>query len=117
MKQYYKNKPDKYEKHKKKYVKLNDELWKIKTQALMAERFVTGCMDCGEMNPVVLDFDHRNPSEKSFSIGSDRGVKRPIEDFILELNKCDVVCANCHRIRTAKMFGSWRLNLPPLDTI
>lgn len=117
MKEYYKNKPEKYKTHKEKYVKLNDELWKLKTHALMAERFVSGCMDCGERNPVVLDFDHRNPSEKSFGFGSDKKTKRSVEEFIAELDKCDVVCANCHRIRTANMFGSWRLNLPPLDKI
>lgn len=112
MKDYYKNNPNKYDKHKEKYVKLNDQQWAITVQSLIAERIIKGCADCGIKNPVVLEFDHKDPSQKSFSIGSDKGRKRPIQEFIEELDKCDVVCANCHRIRTANMFGSWRLNLP-----
>ena len=112
MKQYYKNNPDKYNRHKEKYVKLNDELWRVATQALMAERLYGGCTDCGEKDPVVLEFDHRDPKDKKFTIGTHKGIKRPIEDFIAELDKCDVVCANCHRRRTAKQFGSWKQNLP-----
>lgn len=117
MKKYYVDKPDKYEKHKKEYVKVNDDSWRINVQILMAERFIFGCIDCGEINPIVLEFDHRIPSEKSFSFGYDKNTKRPIDDFIKELDKCDVVCANCHRIRTAKMFGSWRLDLPKINKI
>lgn len=113
MKDYYKNNPEKYKKHKDQYVRLNDEEWKIKTHALMAERLYDGCMDCGEADPVVLEFDHRNPKDKKFTIGTSKGVKRPIEDFIAELDKCDTVCANCHRKRTARRFGNWRQNLPP----
>lgn len=64
-----------------------------------------GCMDCGESNPLVLDFDHRDPAKKSFTIGSVARKGWSLEVLYKEIDKCDVVCANCHRIRTAKQLG------------
>ena len=65
------------------------------------------CMDC--LLPVtvdvtyVFDFDHRDPSEKLFSISQMyKGVS--YASLIAEMNKCDLVCANCHRHRTQKQF-------------
>lgn len=58
-------------------------------------------MDCG-LRPEyaqVLEFDHRPGTNKRFHI-SDRMVTGSIEDLLEEIAKCDVVCANCHRIRT-----------------
>jgi hypothetical protein len=59
------------------------------------------CMDCGKSYPsYVMDFDHREPHLKEFNIGS--YTKNGINQIRLEIAKCDVVCANCHRIRTYK---------------
>jgi transposase-like protein len=62
-----------------------------------------GCMDCGLRPEVlqVLEFDHRPDEVKKFHI-SDRMGSGTMEDFIAEIAKCDVVCANCHRIRTVR---------------
>jgi hypothetical protein len=58
------------------------------------------CMDCKESFPVVcMDFDHRNPEEKSFNI-SRLGMITSEKRLREEIAKCDVVCSNCHRIRT-----------------
>lgn len=55
------------------------------------------CMDCGQRYPhYVMDFDHRDPTEKLFSVGRGRGLKA----LLAEIAKCDLVCANCHRVRT-----------------
>jgi hypothetical protein len=66
-------------------------------QAIKVER---GCADCGyNANPVALEFDHRPGEVKSLSIGravSQAGIQR----LLAEVEKCDVVCANCHRIRS-----------------
>lgn len=59
-----------------------------------------GCVDCGINDPDVLEFDHRDPSQKSFTIGSSSGVGGTRERLLDEINKCDVRCANCHRKRT-----------------
>ncbi|MEV4991194.1 hypothetical protein [Pseudarthrobacter sp. LMD1-1-1.1] len=61
----------------------------------------TGCMDCG-LHPEytqVLEFDHRPDEVKLFHI-SDRMTSGTFEAFKAEVAKCDVVCANCHRVRT-----------------
>ncbi len=57
------------------------------------------CADCGIQYPYyVMDFDHRDGGLKEFPLYSVHGVtKRAI---LREIEKCDVVCANCHRERT-----------------
>ena len=59
-----------------------------------------GCADCGyKEHPAALEFDHRPGTEKLFNIGEKMGVySRP--KLWAEIEKCDVVCANCHNIRT-----------------
>lgn len=58
------------------------------------------CADCGvQYPPVVMDFDHRPEEEKLFEVATNWGRRR--EDLAAEIAKCDVVCANCHRLRTA----------------
>jgi hypothetical protein len=59
------------------------------------------CSDCGSVYPTyVMDFDHRDPDQKRFNIGRDSLVRCSEEALKLEIAKCDVVCSNCHRIRT-----------------
>jgi hypothetical protein len=60
------------------------------------------CVDCGETDPIVLEFDHLADKEFSISAGL-RG--RRWADVIREIDKCEVVCANCHRRRTARRGG------------
>ena len=67
------------------------------------------CVDCGERDIVVLDFDHLDPKAKSFNIGTYVAQGRgSIELVKAEIEKCDVVCANCHRRRTALRANSYR---------
>ena len=54
-----------------------------------------GCRKCGEKRPYLLDFHHRNPKEKDFVISNK--ARCGLETMIEEINKCDVLCANCHR--------------------
>jgi hypothetical protein len=64
------------------------------------------CVDCGEPDPVVLQFDHRDRGSKVGYIAH-LLVRKPWSTVLREIEKCDVVCANCHRLRTARQF-SWR---------
>ena len=64
------------------------------------------CVDCGESDIVVLEFDHREPAEKSHSVTILATHKSWIR-VLAEIAKCDVRCANCHRRRTASQF-KWR---------
>jgi len=61
----------------------------------------SGCVDCG-LHPEysqVLEFDHRPDEIKLFHI-SDKMTTGTVEDLMSEIAKCDIVCANCHRVRT-----------------
>ena len=66
-----------------------------------------GCVDCGETNPVVLEFDHVR-GVKAASLSQMVADARPILQISEELAKCDVRCANCHRKKTAAQFGWYR---------
>jgi len=58
------------------------------------------CVDCGEADPVVLEFDHVR-GKKSFNIGTEAN-RRGEAALAKEIAKCEVRCANCHRRVTAK---------------
>jgi hypothetical protein len=60
------------------------------------------CADCGETDPVILEFDHLG--DKEFTIGA--GIRmRNWQAVLDEMAKCEVVCANCHRRRTSLRAG------------
>ena len=68
------------------------EIWKLKESS--------GCTDCKEMYPhYMLEFDHLPEFEK---IGSPTQLvaNYSLAKALEEVEKCDVVCANCHKIRT-----------------
>lgn len=55
------------------------------------------CADCGgTFDPVCMDFDHRPGEPKIAGVSAMASFKK----MLAEAEKCDVVCANCHRIRT-----------------
>jgi hypothetical protein len=59
------------------------------------------CADCGgRFPPVCMDFDHLPEYEKSFGI-MQRYIHRSWATIMAEIAKCEIVCSNCHRIRTA----------------
>lgn len=56
-----------------------------------------GCQRCGyNASPIGLDFHHRNPAEKDFNITKVSKYSR--ERLLQEIEKCDVLCAICHRL-------------------
>jgi hypothetical protein len=80
--------------------------YRTENRALLLAYLTTHhCVDCGEDDPVVLDFDHRDPSLKRCEVGR-LASRKPWADVWAEIQKCDVRCANCHRRRTAQQF-SW----------
>jgi len=56
-----------------------------------------GCKYCEENEPVALDFHHKNPKEKEYNIAEMVSNGFSIEKIMVEINKCYVVCCNCHR--------------------
>lgn len=58
------------------------------------------CADCGQtFHPFVMDFDHTDRSLKSRDVSQ---INR-LDEIAEEVKKCEVVCSNCHRLRTYKV--------------
>jgi hypothetical protein len=68
---------------------------------LLRELRCVPCTDCGgTFKPYQMDFDHRDPSTKSFNVMAGRAMLMATSKVLAEVAKCDVVCANCHRVRS-----------------
>ncbi len=77
-------------------------------QAFVLDYFHTHpCVDCGIGEPVVLEFDHRDPRMKTANVGW-LICSGSLEDLKAEIAKCDVRCGNCHRRKTLLQFPSYR---------
>lgn len=63
-----------------------------------------GCIHCGESDPLVLDFHHRDPKDKVSKLPTMSSRAWP--EVEKELDKCDVVCANCHARLHRKNWGA-----------
>jgi hypothetical protein len=77
-------------------------------QAYKLER---GCVDCGfKGHPAALEFDHLPGREKKFNISQRIAAAVDREALLAEMAKCEVVCANCHRVRTFTRadHGAWK---------
>lgn len=84
-----------------------------------------GCSQCGYSNPLALELDHRTPADKSFAVFDNNHTnlrsKQRHKVVTNEIRKCDILCANCHKIKTktmkdtarnliAKDYQQWRDN-------
>lgn len=80
--------------------RLADQRRHVEKRAAVNRMKEKPCADCGqEYSFFVMDFDHRNPATKSFEI-SQVCTRKPWGVVLAEVEKCDVVCANCHRLRS-----------------
>ncbi len=100
----YKNREKIYEAQKRHRIKVRTKLFDFLC--------TKSCVDCGEKDPIVLEFDHRNSAEKFKIIGKMLSGHYSWESVFKEINKCDIRCANCHRRKTYKEQGSWGRNTP-----
>ena len=89
--QRYADNPQYYKQSAKERVsKTNEYLFTLKSKP---------CTDCRQkFHPACMDFDHLYGKEQAISMI--RG--RSIEKILKEISKCELVCANCHRLRTFK---------------
>ena len=75
--------------------KLRDRIALLKMQR--------GCVDCGyDAHPAALDFDHRTPTMKIANISRMMRDRYSWARICAEIDKCDLRCSNCHRVRTAQ---------------
>ncbi len=80
-----------YQNNKEKFIVYRMPYWKAIYSII--EQYRTVCSRCGMDEKVCLDFHHRDPKTKKYTIGSRLSVKT----LLIELAKCDILCANCHR--------------------
>jgi hypothetical protein len=66
------------------------------------------CVDCGESDPIVLEFDHIDPKNKQHDISDLTRCGYSLDRLKREIERCEVRCIHCHRRRTAKQF-SWKV--------
>ena len=89
----------------KENVRLNNLEYRKAARDFMFDYLSTHpCTKCGETDPVVLEFHHLGEKSSEVSRLLGRGVTR--EALKAEIDKCVVVCANCHRRITAEQ-RSW----------
>ncbi len=114
---------------KRKYYSVHKESEQNKARARMRERRIasyayvnlikesTPCLDCNQtFDAVCMDFDHCKGDKKA-NVSRLVNEGRPLEVIKAEIDKCELVCANCHRIRTRDRTNADcdRLDLPKID--
>jgi len=74
---------------------------RIKALEYLADK---GCCECGNRDPRVLEFDHVDQGSKDVCVGKllSDGFGWGAEALRAEIRKCRVICANCHRLHTAR---------------
>ncbi|PIY79148.1 MAG: hypothetical protein COY81_04515 [Candidatus Pacebacteria bacterium CG_4_10_14_0_8_um_filter_43_12] len=94
------------EKYIKKALRWNGKQREVLREYLFKKLSESCCVDCGEKDIEVLDFDHIHNKKLSISVMfRHRYSTKAIEE---EISKCVVRCANCHRRKSAKEISSWK---------
>ena len=70
------------------------------------------CVDCGNTDVRVLEFDHAH-GKKSGNISKMVRLHYSWSTIKAEIAKCEVRCANCHRIKTMERGNQWRFDFAP----
>jgi DNA-directed RNA polymerase beta subunit len=70
--------------------------------------FAHPCIDCGEANIILLDFDHVRGKKL---LGVSQLMNRILKHVIAEIEKCEVRCVGCHRLKTSKEQNTFRFQL------
>jgi len=80
---------------------INSAIRKPRQDYADAVKLAAGCADCGihSEHPEIYDFDHLGHEAKVNTVSA-LMTKGTWDEFVAEIAKCEVVCSNCHRIRT-----------------
>ena len=88
-----------YQKHKDKVIERKRQRQREILDWFRRYKSTLKCVDCGIKHPAVLCFHHRDPKNKDFTISDDILRVTSIKRLRNEIEKCDVVCMNCHAKR------------------
>ncbi len=112
----YKN-PEDQKRYMKQHYAANKELYlaralasnkrrRIRVQEFVRELKDNPCTDCNVRYPYyVMQFDHLDPDLKDFNVGTVANRDFSISAVKKEIEKCELVCANCHAERTHQRRG------------
>ena len=82
------------------YYLLRSRRIRSETRARLHEiKSTKGCADCGDHRGPVLQFHHLDPTVKEFGIGTTLAARAWSIELAREIEKCIVLCANCHIMR------------------
>lgn len=94
----------------RKYYALNSKYYKDKAKENKRQNRIwfsdykktISCERCGENHPACLDFHHIDSKEKRYLVSRMPGVGASINTMLKEIEKCIVLCSNCHRKEHSK---------------
>jgi hypothetical protein len=106
-----------YLQNKEKYI-AKAKSWNKKQKEILANYLFevlsnSACVDCNEKDVVVLDFDHLN--DKQLCLAEMYQNSYSLDAIKKEIKKCVIRCANCHRRKTAKEIGYWKLKMTKVN--
>lgn len=99
---------EKGEEHKKNVIRRNKKHRKALQEFILDYLSSNPCKDCGNSDLRVLEFDHLPEFEKKRDISRMIAASVSISTLQSEIIKCEVVCCNCHKIRTYSRRKSYR---------
>ena len=101
LKKHYKENTEYY----KEKAKVHNKRYQAKARKAIYEfKLSNPCEHCGIEDPRVLEFNHTDPSTKKYNVAEMVKSGHSVNSILDEIAKCVVLCANCHRIETAKDF-------------
>ncbi len=100
----YKDRKDLYAAQKRHRVRVRAELYNFLS--------TKSCIDCGEKDPIVLEFDHKSSDNKFKIIAKMLSGHYSWKSVLKEIEKCEIRCANCHRRKTYKQLGGFGKSKP-----
>jgi hypothetical protein len=100
----YKDRKDLYAAQKRHRLKIRSKLFEFLSSQ--------SCIDCGENDPIVLEFDHKDTTNKFKIVAKMLSGHYSWKSIQLEIGKCDIRCANCHRRKTYLQLKCWGRTKP-----
>lgn len=83
----------------------------LKIERMYAFLLEHPCVECGETDPILLDFDHIDPTTKTSGVSELLIRNVGWERIQAEIDKCRILCVKCHRYHTARQKNWYMLSL------